>query len=420
MKKSILVISPYNPFTSDPGGSGNSIRNRLKHLSTFADVTLITFRGSDHDSEAARKYNVTAAFIDRPFLPSKKSSSFRNLVDVLTGNLAVLCQYRAFAFALGPTTHDMTEKKKFDLIQIEDIVMAPIVAYLPETVPRLVFFHNVVSSYLKSVYCVSRGMKRRIAAGLEYLWMKRFERRMLSKFDMAVALTAKEYSLLRALSPSIPLYEIPLEVDVEVLIPQPFSDTVTNIAFIGTMSYPPNEEAVLHFVKNIFPIIKRKEPNCKFYIVGRNPGLTVRQCGNEDVFVTGEVENIPDKLRSINIIVVPLLTGAGMRVKILEAFALSKAVISTFLGAEGLHYQPGVDIIIADDPVCFADAVCAVMGNPEKAELLGIMGRKLVELEYGSDKVWKKWLNLYARLFTDFRMTRKRLMPKELKNAPLS
>jgi glycosyltransferase involved in cell wall biosynthesis len=420
MKKNILVISPYNPFAPELGGSGNCVRNRLKHLSAFADVTLITFRGSNQDSEAAKRYNVTAIFIDMPFLLSKESSRIKNLLDILTGKLLVFCHYRAFASALGPVAQDIMKKRKFDLIQIEDIVIAPVTEYLPETVPRLVFFHNVVSAYLKSVYGVTRGIKRKIAAGLEYLWMKRYERRMLSKFDMAVALTEKECSLLRALSPSIPLHEIPLEVDMEALKPQPFSDSTADIAFFGTMSYPPNEEAVLYFIKSVFPLIKRKKPYCKFHVVGRCPGSAVRQCATEDVIITGEVKNVPDRLRSINIVVVPLLTGAGMRVKILEAFALSKTVISTSLGAEGIHYQSGVDIIIADDPVCFADAVCTLMDNPKNARLIGINARKLVEMKYGSDIVWKKWLTIYSRLFTDFCLTKNRKMPKELKNASLS
>jgi glycosyltransferase involved in cell wall biosynthesis len=113
------------------------------------------------------------------------------------------------------------------------------------------------------------------------------------------------------------------------------------------------------------------------------------------------VENVQDYLSKSNVIVVPIMTGAGMRIKILEAFAMGKAVVSSSLGAEGIAYSDGENIMIADNPVEFAEKICYLLKNKEKAETLGSNARQLVEREYDADVVWKKWRRIYDRLLSE-------------------
>jgi polysaccharide biosynthesis protein PslH len=164
------------------------------------------------------------------------------------------------------------------------------------------------------------------------------------------------------------------------------------------MSYPPNEEAVLYFASQILPIIRNKIPEIKFYIVGRNPGAPIKRLASDLIFVTGEVVNVQDYLSKSDVVVVPILTGAGMRIKILEAFAMGKAVVSTSVGAEGIAYTNNLDIVIGDTPADFAEKVCLLLENREMSDTLGSNARKLVEKEYDAGIVWQKWRAVYEHL----------------------
>jgi polysaccharide biosynthesis protein PslH len=303
--------------------------------------------------------------------------------------------------ALEPILMELLKKQKFDLIQIEDIVIAPIAQYLPTKVRKILFFHNVLTTYYARMRDTKKNIVKKFFVAIELHWVHRFERAMLRLYDAAIVITDEEQRQIRALSGSVALYKIPLEVDTVAIVPRQDKQDFPSVAFSGTMSYPPNEEAVLHFAGNILPLIRKKFAEIKFYIVGRCPGKEVQRLACSSVFVTGEVENVQDYLSQSNVIVVPIMTGAGMRIKILEAFAMGKAVVSTSLGAEGIACSDGENIIIADDPREFAEKVCYLLENREKAETLGSNARKLVEMEYDADVVWKKWRKIYDRLLTE-------------------
>jgi glycosyltransferase involved in cell wall biosynthesis len=189
-----------------------------------------------------------------------------------------------------------------------------------------------------------------------------------------------------------------LEVDPKEYAPKDIPTEFPSVVFSGTMSYYPNHEAAIYFTKHIFPMILERFPKTKFYVVGKNPGHEIMRLSSDNVIVTGEVKTVQEFLLKSNVVVVPLLNGGGMRLKILEAFSLSKAVVSTLLGAEGIEYTDGKDILIADDPKAFADKVCCLLENVEKAKELGINARELVEKEYSVNAVWEKWKDLYERL----------------------
>jgi polysaccharide biosynthesis protein PslH len=173
-----------------------------------------------------------------------------------------------------------------------------------------------------------------------------------------------------------------------------------SLAFSGTMSYPPNEEAVLFFLKHIFPVIALKYPKIRFYVAGRNPSSEIIALSSANVIVTGEVRDIAQYISKCSVFVVPLLNGGGMRFKILEAFALEKPVVSTPIGAQGIYYTDGEDILIASHPGSFAEKVCDLLGDPAKAQRQGERARRLVEKNYSLGVVLDKWERLYEHLLT--------------------
>jgi glycosyltransferase involved in cell wall biosynthesis len=137
------------------------------------------------------------------------------------------------------------------------------------------------------------------------------------------------------------------------------------ITFVGAMDWEPNVDAIEYFCGEIWPSIKAEVPQARFRIVGRNPGRRVQKWAGDSIEVTGRVPSVVEHLRQSTVVIVPLRIGGGTRLKIYEAMATAKAVVSTTVGAEGLDVHHGRDIMLADDARSFAQAVIMLLRDPE-------------------------------------------------------
>lgn len=401
MRNSILFISPYNPFCPFPGGASCSGRARIERLSRDADVTLLTFFDARQDTKAIDSLGIKATFAHYTPQANDMGNGWYRLIATISGRLMFFTHIDGMTATLAPLLKELLEKQRFDLIQIDDIIIADLARYLPKTAIKTIFFHNVLTTYFERIRDSKTSIVSRLTATVEWYWIRRFEKAILRFFDAAIVITDSEYLQIRSLSGSIALFKIPLEVDTAAIAPCNDQPDHSSVAFCGTMSYPPNEEAVLYFAAQVLPLIRKKIPEILFYVIGKNPGTAVKKLANDSVIVTGEVVNVRDFLSRSNVVVVPILTGAGMRIKILEAFAMGKPVVSTTLGAEGIAYLDNVDIMIGDTPADFADKVCFLLENREKAEAMGSHARKLAETRYDADLVWKQWQAVYRQLISD-------------------
>ncbi|HEX8728484.1 MAG TPA: glycosyltransferase, partial [Ktedonobacterales bacterium] len=159
------------------------------------------------------------------------------------------------------------------------------------------------------------------------------------------------------------------------------------IVFTGTLGYYPNEQAVLHFAARCWPLIREQVPRATWQVVGSNPPDSVRQLDAlPGVTVTGTVPSVQPYLAAASVAVVPLLVGSGTRLKILEALAMRKAIVTTSLGCEGIAITAGQHALIADEPDAFAAAVVRLLREPETRVALGAAGRALVEEQYSWDR----------------------------------
>jgi glycosyltransferase involved in cell wall biosynthesis len=155
------------------------------------------------------------------------------------------------------------------------------------------------------------------------------------------------------------------------------------MAFTGTMDWMPNEDGVVYFVDKILPLIHSELSAAAFWAVGRRPPRRVQALASGHVVVTGAVDDIRPYLGKAAVCVVPLRSGSGTRIKIFEAMAMGKAVVSTTMGAEGLPVHHGKDIVLADDPADFARQVVELLRDPQRRAQLGCAARQLVEENYG-------------------------------------
>ena len=175
-------------------------------------------------------------------------------------------------------------------------------------------------------------------------------------------------------------------------MPNGTRERATELVFTGSLDWYPNEDAVLHFVDAILPRIRREVPEASLTVAGRNPTPRLRaRAAAAGVRVTGTVDDVRPFVHEAAVFVVPLRIGGGTRLKIFEALAMRKAVVSTTVGAEGLPLTPGEHFLQADDPGDFANHVIELLRAPERRRALGATGRRLVEERYSWAQVAREF-----------------------------
>ena len=176
-------------------------------------------------------------------------------------------------------------------------------------------------------------------------------------------------------------------------------ETINNdLIYLGSMDWKPNENAVLWFVEKVFDKVKGEYPGIKFYIVGKNPSERIKKLNCDNIIVTGIVDDVRPYLERTGICIVPLFIGGGMRVKILEVMSSGRPVITTSIGAEGIDYREGQDILIADDESGFIEKIHYLIENNGEKEKIINNGKRLIENEYTWEKVIFKYKKYIAEV----------------------
>ncbi len=216
---------------------------------------------------------------------------------------------------------------------------------------------------------------------LRYWRLKRFERQLAPVPYALIAVSEEEAALLRRLAPAARVVVAPNGVDTDVVHPSPPGDA---ILFVGLMSYAPNRDAVRYFVKEILSRLSNSSGGPEFFVAGRDPGPEIEELARRDdrIRLLGFVPDLQPLYARAAVFVNPMRGGGGTRLKVLEAMAAGKAVVSTTIGAEGLAVTPGRDILLADAPATFAATIQDLLTDRKRASEIGEAGRELVESRY--------------------------------------
>ena len=278
-----------------------------------------------------------------------------------------------------------------------DLCVADFLAAVPSLppgagVPVILFAHNVEHMIWRRLTEVESRPWRRLPLELEWRKMRRFEARACNDADLTVAVSDVDRDLLAAGAPRARVRAIPTGVDIGYFAPADTTEQPARLVFTGSMDWYPNEDAMLHFIAAVLPRIRRQVPAASLTIVGRRPSARLREAAAAaGVEVTGTVDDVRPFIADAEVYVVPLRVGGGTRLKIFEALAMGKAVVSTSIGAEGLPLVSGQQFIQADDPEAFATAVITLLKDPERRRALGSGGRRLVEERYSWPQVAREF-----------------------------
>jgi len=372
-----------------PLDKGGRVRSwhLLRHLAARHEVTYLSFvdpRQRDADIDGMREVARRVEVIPRSD-PRKGSLRFYagaalHLLDPLPYAVG---KYRSRAFSRRFSS--ILSEQRFDLVVSDFLV--PIVN-LPNRLPcpAVLFTHNVEAEIWRRHAETKPPGPVRALYEIQARRMRRFEAEALGRFDGVLAVSDADRATFSRLYPNAarkPVRVIRTGVDTKYFdASAPMTTRSTELVFTGSMDWLPNEDGMVFFCREILPAIRAREPAVRLSIVGRSPTPRVRALAGDAVRVTGGVEDVRPYMREAAAYVVPLRVGGGTRLKIFEAMAMGKAVVSTSIGAEGLPIRDGEHAMIVDEPRAFADVVIRVMRDVPWRRQLERRARALVVERY--------------------------------------
>ena len=351
-----------------PVDSGGKIRsyNLIRHLAQKHPVTLLTYYGGSRDGnyEAAIEKEFCGTITIHTSAPD---GGLKQAVDYLR-HLPRHAPYSVSKFTDLEVIR--TVKRFFDEhrcdVAVCDFLSASLNFPSHLSIPSVLFQHNVESSLWERMAVTETNPVRKLAYKVEAGKMRRYEREALGRFQHVIAVSDQDRDQMLAMEPTCDIAVVPTGVDTkQFAVSPPAGGNPPRVAFVGTMDWEPNIDAAEYFCSEIWPRITHAYPGAQFQLIGRSPHSRVRRLASESITVTGTVPSVMDFLRDATVVVVPLRVGGGTRLKIYEAMAMGKAVVSTTIGAEGLDVQSGRDLILADEAKAFADSVLALLRDAE-------------------------------------------------------
>lgn len=366
-----------------PTTKGGQIRTleMLRHLHRWHEIHYVAIENPAQPEGPARAHEYShKAYPFKYRIPDKTSPAFyAELARGLFSPTPVAVE-RFNPPGMRAFLEDLIRRERFDCAVVDHL--AP-TSYFPD-LPHAIFFqHNVETVIWRRHVEHAPDPLRRAYFKLQADRMYRYERRVSQASGHIVAVSQTDAGEMRRLFDVTRVTEIPTGVNIEYFLPPDDSarsvggvgasacqgerSSPADLVFVGSMDWLPNVDGVLHFVRQILPLIRKHRPDTTLAIVGRTPPPKIAQLAAEDprIQVTGTVPDIRPYLWNSAVAVVPLRIGGGTRLKIYEAMAAKIPVVSTTIGAEGLSVNPPHDIRIADTPEHFASQCLELLGSPE-------------------------------------------------------
>lgn len=386
-----------------PLDKGGRIRTyqMLRHLVREHRITYLTLDDGQRDANAiqsAKEY--CSDLICIPARTARRGTP--RFYWQLARNLASSLPYSVGKYRSSSMEREITRLTRpgsVDLV-VCDFLFPAVNMPTQVPIPMLLFQHNVEAMIWHRHAAVATNPLRRGYMHRQWRRMHAFERDQCRRFDHVVAVSPEDVAWFANAYGVRSLSHVPTGVDTDYFRPSyAVPSDPHNIVFTGSMDWLPNEDAVGHFADAVLPRITTAFPTATFSIVGRNPSPSVVALGHKHaaIHVTGTVADVRPYLERARVFVVPLRIGGGTRLKIFEAMAMEKAIVTTSVGAEGLPVHDGEHLLIADTPAAFADAVLRLLRDPPYATALGARAAALVRSRFGWQHAAEKFTEICLR-----------------------
>ena len=353
-----------------PVENGGNIRTYhvLRYLASRHQLTFYSYYGGKQDQDYERELQKQLPGSVAVCTGKRDVAGSARGLDYLK-HLGAQAPYAVSRFADASVQRDLAKwfrDERFD-VAVCDFLDAAV--NFPErlNIPSVLFQHNVECEIWRRHAETASNPLKSMMYGMEFRKMLRYEQDAVRRFPHVIAVSENDRSLMMRWVEGERITVVPTGVDLAQFTPDASNtaEPAPVISFVGAMDWDPNVDGVEYFCSEIWPTIKSEVPEARFRIVGRNPVRRVEKWASESIEVTGRVPSVVEHLRQSAVVIVPLRIGGGTRLKIYEAMAAAKAVVSTTVGAEGLDIHHGRDIILADDARAFSQAVIMLLRDRE-------------------------------------------------------
>jgi sugar transferase (PEP-CTERM/EpsH1 system associated) len=390
-------LTPQLPYPPHQGTTkGTTIRNfgLLSGLAQRHDIHLLSF--CTHDDDLSGVQPLQDACVAIHTVPEPVRTMSQRMWTMLASPLPDMA-HRLASPVFEATLRGVLSEQSFDVVEFEGIEMAPYLPLLLEHAmcvqqpPCLVFDdHNAEYVLQRRVFETDIRQPKRWPGALysfiQWKKLRRFEAWACRHVDVVAAVSEVDARALRQITLDQEIVVVPNGVDVAAYSTYAASRDVLpprSLVFTGTMDYRPNVDAVLWFARHVWPLIQKAVPDARFYVVGRRPHARLASLSDQTgIAVTGSVPDTRPYIAGAAVYVVPLRSGGGTRLKVLEAMAMRCPIVSTTMGCDGFPVVSGREVVLADEPELFAREVTDLLRDSDRRNALGQTGFEFAAAHY--------------------------------------
>ena len=401
----VAVFTPYLPYPPDTGGKTRSY-HLLRALTARFKVDLYTVYYGEGPSKEHVKALREHCRCQVVLFRLRKSCRTRDLVWRTLSPLPRVVDHFHTSYSLEQARQHLCNGG-YDVVVADEMCMTPY-AELASGLPRVISRQKVDHAHYREVATARPWGLEKVLDFIEATKLQRYERAKMPLYQACLACSEKDAQLIRRNAPEVPMVVIPNGVDLSTFVPsqRPESRCPT-LLYVGAMDYYPNIDAVRFFFETMYEPLRQAVSNVRVQVVGHTPPTEIRQLAElPGVEVTGSVPDVRPYYERATVFIVPLRLGGGTRLKIVEAMAMGLPIVSTTIGVDGLDIRPGENILIADDPASFIEAVLKLLKDTDLHNRIAGGGQVLAH-RYDWTTLTRPYVDLVEDVAEQWRRTSK-------------
>lgn len=396
----ILFLSQENPYPPD-GGHYIRTYNILKMLSEKHNIFFIAIANDDKRMKHKQGLEDLCESVDIFVIPQGKSK-WRYIFSLILNLFSPLpfTAQKNYIHDVKVKIKQLLKDNKIDLVHVD---ILPLAFYHKnfDRLPKILVNHNVESLRLYRWMKVEKNTFIKLFLYYQFLKLRHFEKHICPKFERCIVVSEPDQKILEKLCKTTNFVILPNGVDIKYF--SPLNNTKINknsLIWTGGMRYAYSADAVDYFLDEVLPLIRLEISDIKVSFVGSSPTskLIKNAKDNPNIKVHGYVDDIRMYIQQAAVFIAPIRSGSGTKIKVLNAMALEKAVVTTSIGAEGIKVKPDEDIMIADTPQEFAEKTIYLLRHPEEAKIMGSKGRAVIEKHYSWESIGMKMYKVYEEV----------------------
>ncbi len=396
----ILQLTNKAPYPARDGGSIASLALAVGLTREGHEVTVLAMNTSKHHVTSQRSGDLKIRFELVPV--DTRIRWFEALVNLLFSKLP----YNAVRFdskLYRQRLWELLTQEKYDLILLENLYTALYLDDIEKLCNAMIIMraHNVEHEIWERTAASAEGLKK------AYLYVlarriKRFERSMMNRYDALVPITERDAGKFRSMGNQKPVHVLQTGIDTSQPVHNLEFSGRPAVAHLGALDWLPNQDGIRWFMKEVWPLVVKKIPGLEFHLAGRNaPADFASEMTSAGAIFHGEIEDAGQFIRSHPVFVVPLFSGSGMRIKLLEYLAAGRAVVTTGIGAEGIPVHHGQEVLMTNSALDFAGYIVTLLMDPQKGSEIGKNAITFVEKNYNNQVLIRNFTGFLKKLRND-------------------